>query len=271
MTLQDPGRDPSAGSGRAPGVVSSIGWGLLLGGLGLVSGALLGGLYVRVFVPPTGMGWDQIADALGGLMVGGTVGAAAGIALALGLSGRGRTFAAVGIIVLGVASVFALRAMREERPAPEPVVREEPFSPRYMVRMNVGRTDELLRGTLPEARPVPLTETTLFTATEGLDFVGWDDELLLCRAEVDRDDLAALVPRVRAAHAEAAAGHCRTDNPDDDPVSISVYFDGERRNATVQADCLAARPAMLALADGIADLADRICFGPVETTEPAGR
>jgi len=37
----------------------------------VLAGAMLGGLYVKLFVPKTGMGWDQMADALGGLMVGG--------------------------------------------------------------------------------------------------------------------------------------------------------------------------------------------------------
>lgn len=271
MTNETPGPAPTAGRSRARRALSTASWGLLLGGLGLVAGALLGGLYVRLFVPRTGMGWDQLADALGGLMVGGALGALAGIALALFLSGRGRVVSAAVMIVLAVSALFTLRALREERPESEPFVRQEAFKPMYLVRMNVGKSDEILRATPPEARPVPFTEMELFTASEELELVGWDQEPSRCQVAVSRDDLTALIPRVQTAHAEAAAGHCRTDNPDDYPVSLSVNFDGQRYNATVQADCLADRPAMLALAEAIADLSERVCPRRPETTEPAAR
>ena len=62
-------------------------WKSLLMGLGfsvssLLAGGLLGILYVKLFVPAKEMGWDGIADMLGGLMVGGAIGLFAGIYLA---------------------------------------------------------------------------------------------------------------------------------------------------------------------------------------------
>ena len=69
-----------------------------------VTGALLGLLFVALFVPKTGMGWDQMADALGGLMVGGVLGVVVGIVLAVALDVRRKLIAAgVCILIAGLA------------------------------------------------------------------------------------------------------------------------------------------------------------------------
>ncbi|MCI5064719.1 hypothetical protein MRY87_03225 [bacterium] len=44
-----------------------------------VSGTLLGGIYAKFLMPKRGMGWDQIADALGALMIGSAVGLLVGV------------------------------------------------------------------------------------------------------------------------------------------------------------------------------------------------
>ena len=194
-------------------------------------------------------------------MVGGGLGLVVGIAAALFLSARSRVVAAVVLVVLAVGVVVTLRAIREPRPESEPFVRKEHFRPAFLLRMNVGKTDEILVATSPPDRPIPFTELEIFTASERIEHTGWDADLALCQAPLTHDDLAALLPLVQAAHEEAAAGHCRTENPDDYPVSINISIENDRTSATVQADCLGERPAMLALADAVEELAGRVCPG----------
>lgn len=72
--------------------------GLLTTASCVVTGGVLGIVFVKLFVPRRGMGWDQMADALGGLMVGALIGLILGIALAIRLTPR-RQFVAVGVAV----------------------------------------------------------------------------------------------------------------------------------------------------------------------------
>lgn len=74
-------------------------------------GALVGVLFVRFFVPQTGMGWDRIADALGGLMLGASAGLLAGALLAWRLPARSRNRTAAAALVLCLAVVLVLRAL----------------------------------------------------------------------------------------------------------------------------------------------------------------
>ncbi len=48
-----------------------------------LTGLMLGLLVVRFLIPPKAMGWDGIADALGGAMLGGLTGIAAAVTLLL--------------------------------------------------------------------------------------------------------------------------------------------------------------------------------------------
>jgi hypothetical protein len=80
-----------------------------------IGGALLGSLYVRLLVPRTGMGWDQLADALGGFMVGGLLGLAAGGVGAARLGVRGRRLATALAIGAAIASLVGLRLMADGR------------------------------------------------------------------------------------------------------------------------------------------------------------
>jgi hypothetical protein len=57
-------------------------------------GAAIGLMSVRLFLPEPTMGWDGIADALGGMMVGGGLGLLTGAYLAGGLSVRARWWSA---------------------------------------------------------------------------------------------------------------------------------------------------------------------------------
>lgn len=76
-----------------------------------IGGALLGALYVRLFVPRTGMGWDQLADALGGFMLGGLLGLALGAVGAVRFEPRSRWLATALAVAVAMASVVVLRLM----------------------------------------------------------------------------------------------------------------------------------------------------------------
>lgn len=139
--MKDHEDDPQSQGSTLTGFIS----GFLLVVFGGVCGAVLGLLFVRLFVPRTGMGWDQLADALGGLMVGGLLGLVAGGVLIFLLGTRGRFLAAGVLLVVAIAGVVGMAWTREPRPASEPVVREKPFEPWFRVTVRVGHSEEVLQ------------------------------------------------------------------------------------------------------------------------------
>ncbi len=73
------------------------------------AGALGGGLFVRLFVPKTGMGWDQLADMLGGLMLGALIGLTTGALLSWSLPAPRRWLATGGMVLLTGLLLLGLR------------------------------------------------------------------------------------------------------------------------------------------------------------------
>lgn len=72
-------------------------------------GALLGGAYVRFFMPPAADGWTGIAQGLGGLMTGGVIAIVAASFLAVPLARRGTRALAIGAATsLGAAGLVFL-------------------------------------------------------------------------------------------------------------------------------------------------------------------
>jgi hypothetical protein len=95
---------------------------LLIAGLVLVLacgffGAAIGLLGAKLLSPPGGMGWDRIADMLGGLMLGAGLGVGAGLYLTVGLSARARWWSAVVAVVLGLGILFSLALTAPQRQA----------------------------------------------------------------------------------------------------------------------------------------------------------
>lgn len=89
--------------------VANVATGLLLVLTSILGGALLGAVYVRFFVPRTGMGWDQLADALGGFMLGALLGFIVGFVAAGRLEARGRLIAAGAAVCVVAVSAGVLR------------------------------------------------------------------------------------------------------------------------------------------------------------------
>jgi Ca2+/Na+ antiporter len=92
---------------------------------GLTSGAVLGGLYVKLFVPRAAMGWDGIADALGGLMLGGLIGLVVSIVLASALTVKRRLQVSAVLLAVVVAVISWGVITHETKLEPEPMVREQ--------------------------------------------------------------------------------------------------------------------------------------------------
>jgi predicted lipid-binding transport protein (Tim44 family) len=115
----------------------------MLAGLLVVPSFLFLGVAAGVWIAtlnPTGMGWDQLADALGGMMIGGLAGLGLGIVAITRLpAARLRTFTIVTLVAaLAVSSILAVRARNrrnqlgvdsppgEVTTAPPPVTRDAP-------------------------------------------------------------------------------------------------------------------------------------------------
>lgn len=71
-------------------------------------GAVIGLLGVRLFAPEQTTEWHDVADALGGLVVGGASGLVAGGYLASGLSVRARWWSAAVAVLMAAGTLWSL-------------------------------------------------------------------------------------------------------------------------------------------------------------------
>ena len=231
--------------------------GLALLASSMLAGAALGLLWVKLFVAPKDMGWDGLADALGGMMLGALIGlVAAGFMIAL-LSVR-RQWAGFGITAaVAVLTVVGLvRTAPERREAPPPVAKKS-FQPTFRVGLRVGHTREILSVVASDERPIPFVEAEVSTGKPELVFVGWGPAFHRCTAAPTEVDLESLVPRIRRVIA-ASSSYCRT--PEDDlTLSVSWNLAGDIGNQGLEAGCLPDQPALRELVDAVNVLGERLC------------
>ena len=225
----------------------------------LLVGAALGMVYVRLFVPRKAMGWDGLADALGGMMLGGLAGVVLGLALIALVPVRTQLVSialAVAIAVLAVTGLAATAPKREESP---PVTIEKAFQPFFRIGLRINHTEEILSAVEPGERPFPFTELKLRTSKPELIHVGWGPEFERCVAAPSRPDLEALIPPLEAAIA-AAGEYCQT--PEDDlKVSFNWSLGENKGGQGMHAGCLEEMPELRELVEAVGALADRLCGG----------
>lgn len=92
----------------APGRIMRASAALTLVSACVVLGAVIGWLAERLFVPAPMTGWDGIADATVGLIVGGSFGLVAGGYLASGLSNQARWWSAAVAVLLAAGTLWSL-------------------------------------------------------------------------------------------------------------------------------------------------------------------
>lgn len=235
----------------------AIAAGTVLTFAGGVLGALLGAVYVRHFVPPAPDGWTGIANALGGLMVGGGAGLVVGLLL-VGLLARrsdGALWKGAGGLLLGALVTFGyLAATRPDRSAAAadlPTAPPEPpaFEPDFWFGISHPSTNATGRVEAPDGgRTLPFAAVGAYAASARLE-VHRLPHRAHCRAALSSGRLAELLPVARTAARETER-RCQT--PEED---LSVYFrwhfaDGDPEldgDASLDMGCLPDEPALQAL------------------------
>ena len=231
--------------------------GLALCVTSVLAGISLGLLYVRLFVPPKAMGWDGIADVLGGMMVGALLGLVAGIVLIRAFKPKKQLqTSGLSLVIAGLIFAGLVFTAPEQESSPPPTIKKS-FQPFFRISMRVSHTQEILNTVRENERPFPFTEAEISTSKPVLEFTGWGPEYSQCIATPGESDLRALIPLLENAKAQAGP-YCRT--PEDDlNLAASWNLDGESGSQGFQVGCLAEKPAFLTLANTIAEMANRLC------------
>ncbi len=234
----------------------------ILTGFGLVStctfaGIALGLLFVRLFIPKKTMGWDGIADALGGVMIGALIGFVASLLLIKLLSlkqqGKGILIAA---LVSGITFAGLIATTPERVQTPAPTIKKA-FQPTFRINMRVSHTDEILAAIPENDWPLPFVEAEVSSGKPEFIYKGWGPNFERCVATPTDADLMELVPHIKDINIEAGP-FCRT--PEDDlNLSASWHLAGESNNQAIQTGCLDERPAFRSMAEAIYTLASHLC------------
>jgi MFS family permease len=231
--------------------------GLVLLAINLIAGATLGGLWVKLFVPRKAMGWDGLADMLGGLMVGALLGGVVTVLLVFLLSVRWQWVWIGGATVVAGLILTGLALTAPEREVSSEPILEKDFQPFFRATMRVTHTPEILEAVPPNERPFPFVEAEVFSGKPELIRMGWGPDFERCVATPSTADLEALLPYVQAASA-AAGPFCRT--PEDDlTVSVRWNVAGDSDGRGLDTGCLPDTPEFTALADAIDVLANQLC------------
>ncbi|MEM7343946.1 MAG: hypothetical protein AAF485_06860 [Chloroflexota bacterium] len=223
----------------------------------VIAGVALALLWVRLFVPPKAMGWDGLADFLGGIMVGTLLGVVVSVVIIALLSIRVQwIWSGIAVVIGGLTFAGLVMTAPQREVSSEPVFKE-PFRPAFVVRMKISQSQEILTTVPSDEQPLPFVEAEVWTGKPELIRVGWGPDFKRCVAAPSDDDLATLLPLVEAVIATAGP-NCRT--PEDD-LSLSLRWNLENNPGTqaLDAGCLPDQPEFVALTDAIGTLADRLC------------
>ena len=150
-------------------------------------GFLTGG-FIASRLSTTGMGWDRLADALGGMMVGVVAGVILGAVLVARLGVRGRLVAAGFFAAAAVVTIVAFRLVPAPKmdlpppPAPPP----PRFEPAYS--FSIGAFDE----SVEPIEGVPYRWFKLHSPVRRIDTVAWTPGARTVQVEAADEALSAL-------------------------------------------------------------------------------
>jgi hypothetical protein len=229
----------------------------------LFAGTALGLLWVKLFVN-VDMGLGGVADVLGGMMAGALASLVVSALIVVLLTLRVQwIWIGVAVVVGGLTFAgLAITAPKREEPAPEPIVKQD-FQPFFRVNMRINHTEEILDAIPADERPFPFTEAELFSGIPELIRVDWGPDYGRCVATPADADLEALLSHVQEVMTTDTS-ECRT--PEDDlRLSVGWNVAGESDSQGLDAGCLPDEPEIVALADAIGTLADRLCESEVES------
>lgn len=227
---------------RAPGWMSWLSGALLLAAL-LLLGVLTGGLVATRVIGTSGMGWDQIADTLGGVLAGAALGLAAGVVAVLKLGSSGRLWLAGGAVIgcLGAAAYLQASQPRVRTGSaaniPPPPV--ESFS------LHIGVADGLA-GPPPEGARLPW-DFLRIASNLSLDYVPAGSPGRHCAANgvIDTPDGIAALTTLRGILANVPTEFdCGKPCPNCLEVSLEWFLDQTRRTAAVTDRCWRSHPPL---------------------------
>ena len=231
-------------------------------GLSALGGCAFGaaiGVLVLKSRPRSGMGWDQIADGLGALALGGMVGLVVFLLLALRLDGaRALTLGAVTVIVGPLLLVVAARIPGRPAPTAPEVL---PFEPTFVFQM-YSRIPAGDPGPPAGVDGFPFRELRVDARSWRLTSKGWGPatERTYCAAELDEASLARLAVAVRRVFDEAEESLQNCPGAGRATFSVTVEWQAETRGvASFGLTCMDRGTAMAALLDEFAAVHDLTC------------
>ena len=199
-------------------------------------GFIAGGLVATRIIGTSGMGWDQIADTLGGVMVGGALAVAAWIAAVRMLGSAGRLWM-TGAAVLGCigASIYVQSTPPRVRTAPTVVIPAPAVAP---FTWQMGVANGLAS---PSADTEPLPWSFLRIASNlSLDYMPVDRTNRHCFANsvMDTPEGIAALSELRAILAALPpALDCGEPCPSCMEVSLQWFLDDQRATAMITDRC----------------------------------
>jgi hypothetical protein len=215
---------------------------LLLAAL-LFFGVLTGGLVATRVIGTSGMGWDRLADTLGGVLAGGALGLVAGIVGVLKVGSSGRFWLAGSAVVgcLGAAA-YLLATQPRVRTA---TVTSIPPPPVESFSLHMGVADGLA-GPPSEGNRLPWNFLRI-ASNLSLDYVPAGNPSRHCAANgiIDSSDDIAALTALRGNLARLPTEFdCGEQCPSCMEVSLEWFLDQTRRTAALTDRCWRSHPQL---------------------------
>lgn len=210
-------------------------------------GFIFGGLFATRILTTSGMGFDQIADALGGFAVGAFVALVAGVLLLRKLGTLPRVVVGAVALLATYASVLYLNAtppnVRRGIPSEVPPPLVEPFS----LQLKLG---DPLEGPRQDDPSLPWISLRI-GSNMSFDYISVvnPDSLCLAPGSMMTADGIARLKELRGILQELSSTTlaCGEPCPRCTPVGLSWYLDQERSTANLDAECWRSESALQGL------------------------